>query len=309
MPCAVWLYFSSIKEGNLPTLNKMVMRYFSTNAFFVFASMFSFISPSFSQNVGIGTVVPKSKLDVSGGLSVGSYAGNTAAPANGIIISGNVGIGTSAPLYRLHVIHSSNTDGLILQNTGGGAGATTNIFFSTYADAVVGTSRPGARISAIDDGIFSAHMTFATKVPGADANALTERMRIESAGDLRMENGSSIHMPNNIAYVVDRTQRTNGTKIQAAVSNYTGNLPVETGDIVVINVSFKFAWNGGSGTDQPIFGIIMTGCASATMKDTYQDGDADDITRSQLQSLFADTNTNADDGCFTADVVLTARKY
>ena len=47
--------------------------------------------------VGIGTTAPVSKLDVSGGMSVGSYAATNAAPTNGAVISGVVGIGTSSP--------------------------------------------------------------------------------------------------------------------------------------------------------------------------------------------------------------------
>jgi hypothetical protein len=49
-------------------------------------------------NVGIGTAAAKSKLDVEGGVSVGlNYSGTTAAPVNGLIVEGNVGIGKSAP--------------------------------------------------------------------------------------------------------------------------------------------------------------------------------------------------------------------
>lgn len=49
-------------------------------------------------NIGIGTATPLSKLDVSGGIAIGTnYSGTTAAPANGAIIEGNVGIGTSTP--------------------------------------------------------------------------------------------------------------------------------------------------------------------------------------------------------------------
>src|ERR1019366_2342916 len=46
--------------------------------------------------VGIGTTTPQSKLDVNGNITIGSYAGATAAPANSMIISGTVAIGTSA---------------------------------------------------------------------------------------------------------------------------------------------------------------------------------------------------------------------
>ncbi|MBS0626539.1 MAG: hypothetical protein JSS32_10865 [Verrucomicrobia bacterium] len=46
---------------------------------------------------GINTSVPKSMLDISGGVSIGTYAGVTAAPANGLIVSGVAGFGTSSP--------------------------------------------------------------------------------------------------------------------------------------------------------------------------------------------------------------------
>ena len=57
-----------------------------------------------AQNVGIDQVNPASKLDVNGGLSVGSnYSGTFAAPVNGAIFEGQVGIGTRLPKADLHV--------------------------------------------------------------------------------------------------------------------------------------------------------------------------------------------------------------
>ncbi|HEY2580424.1 MAG TPA: hypothetical protein VGI43_01380 [Mucilaginibacter sp.] len=64
--------------------------------------------PNFYMGVngsfGIGTITPLSKLDVTGGVAIGSYAGTSAAPANGLIVNGNVGIGTGNPgAYMLAV--------------------------------------------------------------------------------------------------------------------------------------------------------------------------------------------------------------
>jgi len=53
---------------------------------------------------------PQSVLDVEGNLAVGAtYSGTTAAPVNGAIIEGTVGIGTNAPTSKLHVINTSAT--------------------------------------------------------------------------------------------------------------------------------------------------------------------------------------------------------
>ena len=55
-------------------------------------------------NSGVATSTPKSKLSVSGNLAVGStYAGTNAAPSNGAIIEGNVGIGKNTAATALDV--------------------------------------------------------------------------------------------------------------------------------------------------------------------------------------------------------------
>ena len=57
---------------------------------------------------GIGTATPKNDLDVAGGIAVGAYAGINTAPSNGVIISGQVGIGNSTPASSA-VIDLTNT--------------------------------------------------------------------------------------------------------------------------------------------------------------------------------------------------------
>lgn len=49
-------------------------------------------------NVGIGTTSPNNKLDVNGSAVIGeTYAGTNAAPANGLLVEGEVGIGDTNP--------------------------------------------------------------------------------------------------------------------------------------------------------------------------------------------------------------------
>lgn len=56
-------------------------------------------------NIGIGANNPASKLAIAGGLAVGStYADSNAAPADGLLVQGNVGIGTPTPDFRLDVV-------------------------------------------------------------------------------------------------------------------------------------------------------------------------------------------------------------
>ncbi len=78
-------------------------------------------------NTGIGVQTPQNRLDVEGAAVIGAiYAGTNVAPTNGLLVVGNVGIGTASPTQKLHVVdNSTSTSGVgFFDNltTGGGTG-------------------------------------------------------------------------------------------------------------------------------------------------------------------------------------------
>lgn len=61
-----------------------------------------------NKNVGINTNTPQSKLDVEGNVAIGAtYSGTTAAPTNGLIVEGLVGMGVSSPSAALHILKTT----------------------------------------------------------------------------------------------------------------------------------------------------------------------------------------------------------
>lgn len=82
-------------------------------------------------NVGVGTWTTLNALDVNGAMAVGSFAGQSSAPTGAIIVNGNIGIGTNNPQASL----------VIMPGTGNG-----NIGIGTwtpYANVIIATGTVG----------------------------------------------------------------------------------------------------------------------------------------------------------------------
>jgi hypothetical protein len=120
---------------------------------FILLNFFFDPSISYSQNMGISAASPVSKLDVNGNVTVGTtYAGTNAAPSNGALIEGNVGIGLTSPNGKLHLYEATGTTvtataaTLILEH--GNSGGLSGILFKS----AVNPASDHGYIKYLDDG-------------------------------------------------------------------------------------------------------------------------------------------------------------
>lgn len=67
-----------------------------------------------SGNIGLGTTNPLNKIDIGGNAVIGSgYSGVSAAPANGLLVEGQVGMGTTTPEASAALDVKSTSKGLL----------------------------------------------------------------------------------------------------------------------------------------------------------------------------------------------------
>jgi hypothetical protein len=266
-----------------------------------------------------------------------------------------IGVGTAAPSAKVHVLVPANTgnnnpagNGIYVYNAGDNAG--------DNDDAIVGTRvlgpNSGDPFFSMDiDGITG----WSVGIDNSDNDKLkfsnawddpgtNTRMSITTGGDVAVNNLAGTGnrdvyadasgvlkagQNRKIAYVVDRPERTTDASNLGfrSIGASTTSLQVEAGDVIAVSVSFQFRWTGGSGTDQPKFGIIATGCGTISQTDTYEFQNSDNVKRDEtfpisknyvitatcsgtlVFNLYMDSNSNADDNAGTSDVVIIATKY
>ena len=68
-----------------------------------------------SGNIGLGTTDPQNKIDIAGSAVIGStYSGGATAPANGLLVEGKVGVGTTTPVASAALEVTSTSSGVLL---------------------------------------------------------------------------------------------------------------------------------------------------------------------------------------------------
>jgi hypothetical protein len=185
---------------------------------------------------------------------------NTTDLVNSIIYQSGtnaISVGGTASLGAMTLIGnvpSGDAPGLALFNQGGGLGASTSIDFYSGPAA---NSSPRARFKAIDDGDSSGHLTFWTKNPGSQDNAVTERIRIVSNGDVgigtstpmaKLEVNGNVMVDGNLNLTGTIQSGSGGTPVFSAPADKSLNFSAGLGALQSI------APNGFDGTNNTAVG-------------------------------------------------------
>lgn len=261
------------------------------------ANGFSIDGTTFSVNastnrVGIGTTTPARALEVNDALKIS----NNAVDQN----DGVIGNSTFSPGLNIVGINPDATNRKI--KMWGGITQQQNDGGNTFVGSTTFTG--GVRVNPL-------------------AGSGDRYVYADSDGDL-----TTLGSNYRVAYLVDRAEKThnNANSGFRSVGGTTSNLAVVSGDIIVINVTLKYAFTTGSGGDDVQFRINIGGCTTTSQTETYEhenfDNDRNEYQGVSMQfvyvatcsgnlnfQLFADNNSDADDNSKYGDLVIVATVY
>lgn len=148
--------------------------------------------------VGINTAAPLSRLSVNGGVAIGTYSTANAAPTNGLIVSGPVGLGVTTPTANVHLkagTATANTAPLKFTsgtlNTSAEAGA-----MEFLTDAFYGTITTGAARKTF---AFLESPSFTTPALGvATATSINGLTISTTTGTFTMTNAKTLAVTNTL---------------------------------------------------------------------------------------------------------------
>jgi uncharacterized protein (TIGR02145 family) len=198
-----------------------------------------------NKRLGIGETTPKNKLDVEGGGVIGAaYSGTNTAPSNGLLVQGNVGIGTVTPNNLLSVyqlIDFNNTD----YNTKLGyqagknivEGATRNTFIGYQA----GMASSTASTNAADYNTGIGYQTLYLNTTG-------QRNTANGHGALRNNTTGSYNTANGMYALLNNTTGNYNTAVGDSVLNYN---TTGTGSIAL---GYRAGYNNTTGSNNIVIG-------------------------------------------------------
>jgi hypothetical protein len=262
-----------------------------------------------SLAVGNYAGYPVSKLDVLGNASFGTYAYTNAAPANGLIVSGNVGIGTPSPSTQLANTATNPTDaaGLGISATGlawlSNAAGYTATFTNTDATATyrntvlmkTAATDTGSHVLKVESGGLN---RFSVRADGnVGVGTASPSYKLDVAGDINVTGNFKINGTNINSGTVSSVTSAN-TDISVATTTTTPVLTLNSGtganQILKLNGSSQIpavngslltslnATNLGSGTVAAARMPALTGDVTMTVGTTATTIATDAVTSAKI---------------------------
>jgi hypothetical protein len=239
---------SQIVQGQSPTLGKISPdRALLLRAILPFTRLWH----DSSKAVGLGGMAQTSKMSIEGNMSVGRAYGSTAAPADGMIVQGKVGIGTSNPAEMLHVRGPSPVR--ILGDTTTLSGAESVDFFAR--SSIYNSDLGGMRIQRQDNGNIDT-LFFAA----LNQNAAAEVMRVGGNGNV----GIGVSTPVNGKLVVQASA--GAVVVGTALTYSTDSIGVSGAALGGKGV------NGASDSGTGVFGSSSSGVGVYGLSTNGNDG-------------------------------------
>jgi hypothetical protein len=141
------------------------------------------------NGINVGTITggagTENAINIGGGWDNSIYVNGGVFRINSsgqVFSGGTLSYIPAVPLNLINSAASAVKSQISLINTGGGSGAGSAIDYYTYD--VSGGTNPGIRLAGVDDGNYSGNFIIYTKTPGAAGNALVERFRVLSGGNV-----------------------------------------------------------------------------------------------------------------------------
>ncbi|MDE1941453.1 MAG: hypothetical protein KGI66_05005, partial [Patescibacteria group bacterium] len=225
----------------------------------------------YQSDTGFGTLLDNNSSGISlapsGGVSIGSTYGNTDAGANNLIVSGNVGVGTSSPWRTLSVNGSSDLGTNALAGSFTATSTTASIFpyASTTALTVSGTN--GLTLGSLNgplqavNGAVSASSTISVAYGGTGLSTSPTYGQIlvgNSSGGYALTATSSLGLPNGTVTSIATNNGLTGGTITSS-----GTIGLNTANLAANILTY---WDGSNlhATSSPTVGYLVATSSTAT---------------------------------------------
>ncbi|OCX53367.1 hypothetical protein BEL04_03440 [Mucilaginibacter sp. PPCGB 2223] len=177
-----------------------------------------------------------STVDVAGNLTIGSaYAGTNAAPANGLIVQGNVGIGTPTPAYPFQINEPLTGQGTISVTAGSGTvtGVGTNFISDFNIGDVIKANTETHIITAIASVTNMTTDNWISAYNGTYTTANAQRLALSGNGTLYLGDAQIPHTGDGLIRVIKNINNYAAT-FWGTISNITSSQTTTSTPRVVI---------------------------------------------------------------------------